>query len=425
MNSNNKDYLDQYIYTYIDELTKSSEKYKELSENLKERLTDLFESIEEEDCKEIINDIDDLNNYLITLNSLSTKEFITIKNNGIKLIEKYSRHKEKISSLKSNNSLLQEELAAANEQKDKALSKIDELNDEYDKLYQEKNNLEVKNALKMKEDEEKFKLNYEIFTDEIKSLNNKMESLKKQINSKEEKIKDLTSKNIEYMENKELMKKELKFKDEIIQSWIDKNEKIKEENENIRFMNSGLQKTIEILDNQCKDYEKSIQQLKEQINYYDKISYSKNPTGNMNNLSFFNDEEEKSNYGDESGIGTNAKRRNGVDYTGMGINLNDLLFDQSENSENEQISKKTSQFKLDLSKIKNGVKSPNYKYRKSSEESEKFKTPRKNYLNKGFENIIKTKLLQLQNYKNENGKKVINKNDEAFLSELLFRLLDC
>jgi hypothetical protein len=121
MNSNNKDYLDQYIYTYIDELTKSSEKYKELSENLKERLTDLFESIEEEDCKEIINDIDDLNNYLITLNSLSTKEFITIKNNGIKLIEKYSKHKEKISSLKSNNSLLQEELAAANEQKDKAL----------------------------------------------------------------------------------------------------------------------------------------------------------------------------------------------------------------------------------------------------------------------------------------------------------------
>jgi hypothetical protein len=45
-----------------------------------------------------------------------------------------------------------------------------------------------------------------------------METMKKQINSKEEKIKDLTSKNIEYMENKELMKKELKFKDEIIQS---------------------------------------------------------------------------------------------------------------------------------------------------------------------------------------------------------------
>ena len=428
MNSKNKEYLDQYIYTYIDELTKSSEKYKELSENLKDRLTDLFESIEEEDCKEILNDIEDINNYLMTLNGLSTKEFITIKNNGIKLIDKYTKHKKKISSLKTKNSILEEELASANEQKDNAFSKIDELNEEYDKLYQEKNNLELKNSLKMKEDEEKYKLNYEIFTEEIKNLNNKMESLKRQINSKEEKIKDLSSKNVENLENKSLMEKELKFKDEIIQSWIDKNEKISEENESIRFMNSGLQKTIEILDNQCKDYENSIRQLKEQINYYDKINYSKNTTGNGNNISAFNDEEEKSNYEAEEDIGTDTKRRNGVDNTGMGINLNDLMFDQSENSENSHNTKKNSQFKLDLSKIRNGMKSPNYKFRKLSEESEKFdkfKTPGKDYLSKGFDNIIKTKLLQLQNHKNDNRKKLISKNDEAFLSELLFRLLDC
>ena len=424
MNSNNKEFLDQYIYNYIDELTTSSEKYKELSENLKDRLSDLFESIEEEDCKEILNDIEEINNYLITLNNLSTNEFITIKNNAIKLIDKYTKHKEKISLLKTKNNMLQEELNNVNDQKDKALLKIDEINDEYYKLYQEKNNIELKNTLKMKEDDEKFRKNYQIFTEEVKALNDKIESLKKQINIKDEKIKELMDKNVENIQNKSVMDKELKFKDEIIQSWIYKNEKIKEENESIKFMNSGLQKTIEILDNQCKDYEKSIQQLKEQINYYDKISYQKNIISNKNNISLFNDEEEeKSDYIDEDVSEINTKRRNGVDYTNMGINLNELMFDQSENSEND-INKRNS-----TNKIKSGTKSPHKKYRKSSEESEKlnkYNTPRKNYLHKGFENLIKSKILQIQSYKNnDNGKKIMSKNDEAFLSELLFRLLDC
>ena len=424
MNSNNKEFLDQYIYNYIDELTTSSEKYKELSENLKDRLSDLFESIEEEDCKEILNDIEEINNYLITLNNLSTNEFITIKNNAIKLIDKYTKHKEKISLLKTKNNMLQEELNNVSDQKDKALLKIDEINDEYYKLYQEKNNIELKNTLKMKEDDEKFRKNYQIFTEEVKALNDKIESLKKQINIKDEKIKELMDKNVENIQNKSVMDKELKFKDEIIQSWIYKNEKIKEENESIKFMNSGLQKTIEILDNQCKDYEKSIQQLKEQINYYDKISYQKNIISNKNNISLFNDEEEeKSDYIDEDVSEINTKRRNGVDYTNMGINLNELMFDQSENSEND-INKRNS-----INKIKSGMKSPHKKYRKSSEESEKlnkYNTPRKNYLNKGFENLIKSKILQIQSYKNnDNGKKIMSKNDEAFLSELLFRLLDC
>ena len=424
MNSNNKEFLDQYIYNYIDELTTSSEKYKELSENLKDRLSDLFESIEEEDCKEILNDIEEINNYLITLNNLSTNEFITIKNNAIKLIDKYTKHKEKISLLKTKNNMLQEELNNVNDQKDKALLKIDEINDEYYKLYQEKNNIELKNTLKMKEDDEKFRKNYQIFTEEVKALNDKIESLKKQINIKDEKIKELMDKNVENIQNKSVMDKELKFKDEIIQSWIYKNEKIKEENESIKFMNSGLQKTIEILDNQCKDYEKSIQQLKEQINYYDKISYQKNIISNKNNISLFNDEEEeKSDYIDEDVSEINTKRRNGVDYTNMGINLNELMFDQSENSEND-INKRNS-----INKIKSGMKSPHKKYRKSSEESEKlnkYNTPRKNYLHKGFENLIKSNILQIQSYKNnDNGKKIMSKNDEAFLSELLFRLLDC
>ena len=438
MNSNNKEYLDQYIYDYIDELAKSSEKYKELSENLKDRLSDLFESIEEEDCKEILNDIEELNKYLITLNKLSTNEFIMIKNNGIQLIEKYRKHKEKISSLKSKNSILEEELNNANDQKDKALLKIDELNDEYYKLYQEKNNIEMQNNYKENEDNEKYKINIKILNDEITELNNKIENFNLSIKILEERIRELSENNDKLTEDNTLKDKEIKYKNEVIESWIGKYEKSNEENGNIRFLNTGLQKTIEILDNQCKDYETLIQHLKEQITNYERINYAKQLTNNLNNISLFNDEEDNKSKNDdinENEGGTNSKKMNGVENNGMSLNLNDLIFDQSENSESEFSAKKSGGIKFSLNKIKSGVNSSNLKkYRKTSEDSDNYKTPKKNSLSKGFESLIKSKagshiILQLQNYtnnnENNNCKKVLSKNDEAFLSELLFRLLDC
>ena len=433
MNSNNKEYLDQYIYNYIDELAKSSEKYKDLSGNLKDRLADLFESIEDEDCKEILDDIEEITKYLETLNNLSTNEFEKIKNNGQKLIEKYSKHKEKISALKTKNTMLQEELANVNDQKEKALSRIDELNDECYKLYQEKKNLELRNSYREKEDNEKYKVNNELLTEEVKNLNIKIENLNNQIENFEEKIKELTAKNEEISEKNVLQIKELKYKDEIIESWIEKNEKTKKENDNIRFMNSGLQKTIEILENQCKEFDDDIQDLKEQISNYEKIRTRKYTVNSINTNSIvFDEEDKKSKYTENEG-NINTKKRNAVDYTGLGINLNDLIYDESQNQSSEEpSSKKISSKLLDINKKKNGFKSPNSKQRNNSQESDIFKTSRKNVLQKGFNNIISSRegfqiIQRLQNIKNnnENGKKSISKEDESFLTELLFRLLDC
>jgi hypothetical protein len=432
MNSNNKEYLDQYIYNYIDELAKSSEKYKELSGYLKDRLTDLFESIEEEDCKEILDDIEEINKYLETLNSQSINEFEKIKNNGIKLIEKYTKHKEKISSLKTQNSMLQEELTNTNDQKEKAQSRIDELNDECYKLYQEKNNLELRNTNKEKEANEKYKMDNELLTEEIKNLNFKIENLHKQIENYEEKIKELTEKNEVILEKNALQVKELKYKEEIIQSWIEKNEKTKKENDSIRFMNTGLQKTIEILENQCKEFDDDIQQLKEQISNYDKKKTRKYTVNSINTNSIIIDEEDKKSKYEENEGNLNTKKRNAIDYTGMGINLNDLINDQSQNESSEEPLSKKNSNKLEVNKKKSGLKSPNRKYRKNSEESEKFKTPRKNVFQKRFDNIINQRveshiIQRLQNIKNnnENGKNGMSKEDESFLTELLFRLLDC
>ena len=50
MNLKNKEYLNEYLFDYIDDLCDTSDKYKELSGNLKERLAELFDSIEDEDC---------------------------------------------------------------------------------------------------------------------------------------------------------------------------------------------------------------------------------------------------------------------------------------------------------------------------------------------------------------------------------------
>lgn len=420
MTSNNKEYLDEMLYHYIDDLVKSSDKYKELSGTLKDRLSDLMESIDDDDVKEILSEIEDLNKYLTTVNNLSTNELTLIKNNNKKLIEKYNKHKKKIISLKSKNNMLEAELANINEQKEKALAKIDELNDEYYKLYKEKNNIEMNNSFQENEEKDRDKINNELLNEKIKDLNEKNDYLQKQINIYEEKIKDLSKKNGEIFEINTKLNEELEYKDKSLEILIQKNDKLVEENKNVMFMNSGLQKTIEVFENQFKENDKIMHQLKEQINYYEQLKVE----NNKNITALLNDEEEKNSHSeeildDENEDGLNKSRRYGVDYNGMGINLNDLINDESESSE------------FQFHRGKTGLKSPIIKYKKEHEEHHI--TPKKSF--KKFDNL-KTKrtaaniLIKLQNYRienknnNINSNKVLNKNDEAFLSELLFRLID-
>ena len=290
MNSKNKDYLNSYIYDYIDDLVESSNKYKDLSGNLKDRLAELFDSIEDEDCDEILCDIDEINKYLIKLYKLSINEFTMIKDNGKILIDKHIKHKEKIMSLKTKNNMLEEELSMTNEQKENILLKMDELRDEYNNLYHEKNNLELNISLKENEENQKQKLNNEILNDEIKRLNDKIDYLNKHINLSEEKIKKISEKNHEYLDNISRMKKEIACKDDMIKMSLEKYRKLNEEKENIRIINRGLQKDIENLKNQCKDYQTIISYKEEQ----EKINKNKNINNeNLISLNSLIEEEEK------------------------------------------------------------------------------------------------------------------------------------
>ena len=111
---------------------------------------------------------------------------------------------------------------------------------------------------------------------------------------------------------------------------------------------------------------------------------------------------------------------------GIGINLNDLIFDENESFE-EPKTKKSFHFKSDIKRKRTEIKSPNRKYRRYSEESVIFKTPLKNVLYKGIKNIKNSRtVIRLKNINknNYNDKEDNSKNDDDFLSELLFRLID-
>jgi DNA repair exonuclease SbcCD ATPase subunit len=388
MKSKNKDFLDENVYSYIDSLCESSEEYKELSENLKDRLSELLESIEDEDCNQILSDIEKLHDYLVKLNSLSTNELTLIKNNGKKLIEKYAKHKEKISSLKSKKNELEEELANLNEQKEKVLTKIDELNEENYKLYQEKNNLELQISIKQKEEADKQKLDNEYLKEQVKSLNEMIQMLNNQISKSNEEINDLSNKNKEIFKINTQMKEEILCKDEILKMSTEKYCKLNDENESVKSMNRGLQTTIEELDTQCRNYQFLIKQLVEKVSKYEKKERK------VSFHSITNEEEDKSeiinNVSDNESI--IKKRRFGVDYTAQGINLNELLLDVSELSDHDE--------------KKNESKSPP-KLKKSKTDI------------KGISRFNSSKFLL------DNSEIFLMTKKNSFLYELLFRSLDC
>ena len=392
MTSKSKEFLDENIYSHIDSLCESSDEYKELSLNLKDRLSELFESIEDEECNQILSDIDKLHDFLIKLDSLSTNELTLIKNNGKKLIEKYIKHKDKINILKTKKNELEEELANINDQKEKLLAKVDELNEEYYKLYQEKNNLELQISIKQNEEAKKQQLDNEYLKDKIKGLNDMIAVLNNQINKSNEEINDLSNKNKEIFKINTQMKEEIMCKDEILKMSTEKYCKLNDENESIKSMNRGLQKTIEELDNQCRNYQILVRQLVEKVSKYEKNGKDRKVSFNSFRMNEEDDKSEFLNYISENDS-ISKTRRFGVDYTAQGINLNELLLDESES---------------DISENDNGQKN-------APKSPIRFRRSRKNL--KDLSKLNSSKYLD-----NSELFQITKKN--SFLYELLYRSLD-
>jgi hypothetical protein len=337
----------------------------------------------------------------------------------------------------------------ANEQKDKALLKLDELNDEYNNLYQEKHNLEVDISLKENEENQKNKINNEILNDEIKELNDKIDYLNKQIKLSEEKLRKMSDKNHENLDNISKMKKELACKDEIIKISMEKYRTLNEEKENIRTINRGLQKTIEDLKNQCKDYQTIINYKEEQ----EKIRNKHNNKKYMSLNSFANNEEGNNANENDKNINIDEIQKNRKNVgdnigTGQEINLNDLICEESDSDAEHEVVEKKNQIKLALTRVKavrrfNKLKSLNYNLKVSFGEKDNYNRPllpkktvihKDHKSNKSLNAFTKSKSDRLN--KNSNKKldsfrdeKYLNnkeeyKDDEIFVYELLYRFID-
>ena len=310
--------------------------------------------------------------------------------------------------------------------------------------------------LKENEEAQKHKINNEILNDEINELNNKINYLNKQINSSEEKLKRMAQKNHENLDNISKMKKELACKDELIKISVEKYKALNEEKENIRTINRGLQKTIEELKNQCKDYQ-TIINYKEEQERINKNKQNAEKYINLNSIIF--DENEHENEKNINIDEIQKNRRNAIDYTGTGqeINLNELIFEESDSAEQEQEQEKErekekeiekkNQIKLALTRVKavrrfNKLKSLNYNIKKISF-GENYNRPlipkktvihKKAKINKSLNKFNKANSERITNLSNKQldsltidkyfNNEEDNKNDEIFLYELLFRLLD-
>jgi chromosome segregation ATPase len=388
--------------------------------------------------------------------------------------------------------MLKDELSTINEQKDQAFNKIDEINDELYKVVQEKHSLEMQMSMKENEETKRQKKDNEILNDEISSLNDRIEYLNKQISLYEEKMNNISKKNKEILSSNSELKKEVACKDELLRLSNEKYKNLNDEKESIRIMNRSLEKTIEELKNQCKDYQTVINHNEEQIRKikekmlkhkdhevtrkislnsllrYDEEDQSKsdinnsNTNGNNNNN---NNSNNNNNINNNINIDLLQKRRNAIDYTGNEINLNELLFDNSESissKSEDEVAEKKNQIKMAFSRVKavrrfNRLKSLNYHIKNETpkEENKRGAKHKKTVMirssqmktmnesnddlnqsaNERLETIMtendfesSVKLLKLRasnmnNNYNNNDKKPIEK-DEAFLYELLFRSID-
>ena len=255
----------------------------------------------------------------------------------------------------------------------------------------------------------------------------------------------MSDKNHENLDNISKMKKELACKDEIIKISVEKYKTLNEEKENIRTINRGLQKTIEDLKNQCKDYQTIINYKEEQ----EKIRNKHNNKKYMSLNSFANNEEGNNANENDKNINIDEiqkNRRNVVDNIGTGqeINLNDLICEESDSDAEHEVVEKKNQIKLALTRVKtirrfNKLKSLNYNIKNASF-GENYNRPllaKKTVIqksNKSLSAFNKSKSEKLNNYSNKKldsfrednylKNEEENKNEEIFLYELLYRLID-
>lgn len=248
---NKKNYqINEVVFNSIDKLTGSSKEISETSVNLMSQLTNLFESIEDETCEEILSDVGKINDFISYVVNISKNELQEIKTKSKLAIEKADKRKDKILSLKEEIESLQEEIRNVEEEKQQLILKVDTMSTELVDIYQENQRNETRAELESisKKNEKIIKDKY---IQQLDDMQKDMDLLKKKNESYEEGMVKIRRKSIVLEQHNK------KLQDELGSKSFQFLMKIQQENE--------LQNKIKSLTEQNEDLYKKIKSYQSQI----------------------------------------------------------------------------------------------------------------------------------------------------------------
>lgn len=248
---NEKNYqINEVVFNSIDKLTGSSKEISETSVNLMSQLTNLFESIEDETCEEILSDVGKINDFISYVVNISKNELQEIKTKSKLAIEKADKRKDKILSLKEEIESLQEEIGNVEEEKQQLILKVDTMSTELVDIYQENQRNETRAELESisKKNEKIIKDKY---IQQLDDMQKDMDLLKKKNESYEEGMVKIRRKSIVLEQHNK------KLQDELGSKSFQFLMKIQQENE--------LQNKIKSLTEQNEDLYKKIKSYQSQI----------------------------------------------------------------------------------------------------------------------------------------------------------------
>ena len=340
--------MNDNIYKSIDNITASSKEIITTSTNLISELSTLFESIEDDVTLEILSDAAQLNDYVSLFLNFSKNELQEIKEKSKLAIEKAEKRKNKLVKLKEENNELKEKIKEAEVEKKQLILNIDNISSQLFTMYQENLNIEKKNNLELinKKNEKIIK---EKYLKQINNMQKDIDVLKAQNKVNEENFIKFKRKSVL------LEEKNKKLNDELGSQTMHYIKKMKDQNDlkivvnSLRLKNDELSKKIKFYNSQVEKWKIKCQKLEEQLDEkLEKLEHIEN--NNMNNtikkkLDFnqtnnnFNKPSEKKIFQLQK---ENDKENSDSDDMANDFryktfsNLNDLLGDDSDYSNNKK-----------------------------------------------------------------------------------------
>ena len=265
MKEGSKDYIiNENIYITIDNMSNNIINYSSITAKLLSEITNLFDTIEDDVCKDIILKVSKINDFMTELTNISKTELQELKNKSIIAIEKANKRKIKIKKLKSENTTLIENINYIENEKESLVKKIDSMSLELFEVYEENKKIEKKMNLELTNSRNQKIINEQYI--------NKIQNLQKDMDDLEQKNKKYEDGYMEYKKKSSILEQsnnKLKYelndkKEQFLQKLNMENQlhtrikSLTNENEDLYKQLKSSQNQVEKLEEKCKTLEEKI-----------------------------------------------------------------------------------------------------------------------------------------------------------------------